>query len=93
MPYSAPFVSKLAVDGSQLPYSTFVGVGLGQAITLESTGIVDLLSNTGENPATYAAYLSRFSADGSQLLQSNTIGSGAGFNLVGNMPTNLTGNL
>ncbi len=65
-PYDAPFVTKLAADGSHLIFSTFLGIGLGQAIALDANQNIDLLSNTSESSATYTSYLSQISADGAQ---------------------------
>ena len=77
-PYDAPFVTELSADASHLVFSTFLGVGLGQAIVLDPGNAIDLLSSTDESAAIYTAYLSRLSLDGSQLLQSTKIGSGSG---------------
>ena len=78
MPYDAPFVTKIAADGSHFIFSTFIGIGLGQAIALDASNNIDLLSSTSESTATYTSYLSQLSPDGSQLLHNTTLGSGSG---------------
>ena len=78
MPYDAPFVTKVAADGSHLIFSTFLGIGLGQAIALDASNNIDLLSSTSESAATYTSYLSQLSPDGSQLLHNTSLGSGSG---------------
>ena len=74
-PYDAPYVTKVAADGSHLIFSTFLGIGLGQAIALDASNNIDLLSNTSESTATYTSYLSQLSPDGSQVLHNTTLGS------------------
>ena len=79
MPYDAPFVTKVAADGSHILFSTFLGIGLGQAIALDAGNNIDLLSSTSESAATYTSYLSQLSPDGSKLLHNTTLGSTSGY--------------
>ena len=94
-PYDAPFVTKLSADGSHILFSTFLGIGLGQAIALDANNNINLLSSTSESLATYTSYLSQLSPDGSQLLHSTTLGSasGEGSSMPSNLAIDPTGNL
>jgi hypothetical protein len=89
-PYRGVFVTKLSPDASSLSYSTFLGIGGGTGIVLDSNldAIVIGDPDSANFPVTANAYLStledccaflsKVSPDGSQLLYSTFLGSATG---------------
>lgn len=105
--YRSVFVTKLAPDGSALAYSTLIGAGYANGITLDANnnayiaGIYDSTSfptTTGayQTQATSCCmYFSKVSADGTQLLYSSFFGGkqSFGYNNVNGIRLDGKGNI